>query len=67
MDVTDLRGELAHQRARLALLIWNSIALSLLEQMVESGVDFTLVAVVANTQKVLEAIERLEAGLPGAR
>jgi hypothetical protein len=30
--------------------------------MVESGVDVTLVAVPANTVKVLEAVERLEAG-----
>ena len=40
--------------------------LSLLEQMVESGVDLTLVAVTANTVKVLEAVERLEAGSRGA-
>ena len=44
----------------------DSIALSSLEQMVESGVDLTLVAVAANTVKVLEAVERLEAGPPGA-
>ena len=30
-------------------------------------VDLTLVAVAANTVKVLEAVERLEAGPPGAR
>jgi len=39
---------------------------SSLEQMVESGVDLTLVAVTANTVKVLEAVERLEAGSRGA-
>jgi hypothetical protein len=39
--------------------------LSSLEQMVESGVDLTLVAVAANTVKVLEAVERIEAGPPG--
>jgi hypothetical protein len=33
---------------------------------VESGVDLTLVAVTANTVKVLEAVERLEAGSRGA-
>jgi hypothetical protein len=43
------------------------LELELLEQMIERGVDLTLVAVVANTTKVLEAIERLEAGPPGAR
>jgi hypothetical protein len=55
--------------------------LSSLEQMVESGVDLTLVAIAANTVKVLDpkdvairtalaslyivAVERLEAGPPG--
>jgi hypothetical protein len=43
------------------------LELSLLEQMVESGVNLELVAVAANTAKVLETIERLEAGRPGAR
>jgi hypothetical protein len=35
--------------------------------MVENGVDLTLVAVVANTTKALEAVERLETGPRGAR
>jgi hypothetical protein len=39
--------------------------LSLLEQMVENGVNLELVAVTANTAKVLEAIERLETGPRG--
>jgi hypothetical protein len=37
----------------------------LLEQMVENGVNLELVAVTANTAKVLEAIERLETGPRG--
>jgi hypothetical protein len=41
--------------------------LSLLEQMVESGVDLRLVAVAASTVKVLEAVERLGSRTPGAR
>jgi hypothetical protein len=41
------------------------LELSLLEQMVERGVNLELVAVAANTAKVLETIERLEAGRPG--
>jgi hypothetical protein len=43
------------------------LELSLLEQMVESGVNLELVAVTANTAKVLETIERLETGPRGAR
>jgi hypothetical protein len=41
--------------------------LLLLEQIVESGVDLTLLAVAANTEKVLEVVERPEAGRPGPR
>jgi hypothetical protein len=38
------------------------LELSLLEQKVENGVDLTVVAVLANTSKVLETIDQLQTG-----